>query len=364
MIWGNKKKELKEESVSKRPISIVFVVITVVSFLLFLLISVSVASTEHSFNYVQAISLTFIVFSSIYIIAFFFLILVNRKVNRKRMKNFLIALGVAVVLLTIFSTLQSISGKPYQSSEKIEEQRNDPPVADAGEDIKCNVGDVITLVGSNSRDPNGDKLSYVWNFGGDEFSGETLSLEFNEPKTYAISLTVSDGKASDSDIVQVIVDKQEKIAEEVEDEAIEEIPEVEVSEEEEITEEEEPEPEETVEEEPEPEQTVEEEPIVEEKPDEATLGEKNAAKKALDYLAYMPFSYSGLVDQLKFEGYTHEEAVYGVDRCGADWNEQAALKAQDYLNYSSFSRVELIAQLEFEGFTRQQAEYGVQAVGY
>jgi hypothetical protein len=94
------------------------------------------------------------------------------------------------------------------------------------------------------------------------------------------------------------------------------------------------------------------------------LGEKNAAKAALEYLAYAPFSYSGLVEQLKFEGYTHEEAVYGVDKCGADWNGQAALMAQNYLNYSSFSRDELIAQLEFEGFTRQEAEYGAQAVGY
>ncbi|NQT66979.1 MAG: Ltp family lipoprotein, partial [Actinobacteria bacterium] len=82
-----------------------------------------------------------------------------------------------------------------------------------------------------------------------------------------------------------------------------------------------------------------------------------------DYLAYTPFSYSGLVEQLKFEGYTHEEAVYGVDKCGADWKEQAALKAEDYLDYSSFSRTGLIEQLEFEGFTREQAEYGVQAVG-
>jgi Host cell surface-exposed lipoprotein. len=96
----------------------------------------------------------------------------------------------------------------------------------------------------------------------------------------------------------------------------------------------------------------------------ATLGEKNAALKALDYLAYTSFSYSGLVEQLKFEGYTQEEAVYGVDRCGADWNKQAALKAKQYLDYTSFSRDGLIAQLEFEGFTRQQAEYGVQAVGY
>ena len=98
--------------------------------------------------------------------------------------------------------------------------------------------------------------------------------------------------------------------------------------------------------------------------DSATLGEKNAAKSALNYLRTMPFSYSGLVNQLEFEGYTHAEAVYGVDRCGADWNEQAALKSESYLDFSSFSRDGLIAQLEFEGFTRQQAEYGVQAVGY
>ncbi len=96
----------------------------------------------------------------------------------------------------------------------------------------------------------------------------------------------------------------------------------------------------------------------------ATMGEKNAAKTALNYLNFMAFSYSGLVKQLEYEGYTYKEAVYGVDRCGADWNEQAAKKAQDYLDYSSFSQGGLIAQLEYEGFTRQQAEYGVRAVGY
>jgi hypothetical protein len=98
--------------------------------------------------------------------------------------------------------------------------------------------------------------------------------------------------------------------------------------------------------------------------DSATLGEKNAAKSASNYLDIMPFSYSGLVKQLEFEGYTQEEAVYGVDKCDADWNEQAAKSASNYLDIMPFSRTELISQLEFEGFTRQQAEYGVQAVGY
>lgn len=105
-------------------------------------------------------------------------------------------------------------------------------------------------------------------------------------------------------------------------------------------------------------------PAVEEQSDKATIGEKNALSKALSYLRYSAFSYSGLVEQLEYEGYTRQEAVYGVDNCGANWNEQAALKAQSYLDYSAFSREGLIEQLEYEGFTREQAEYGVQAVGY
>ena len=71
-----------------------------------------------------------------------------------------------------------------------------------------------------------------------------------------------------------------------------------------------------------------------------------------------------MVEQLEFEGFTHEQAVYGVDRCGADWNEQAALKAESYMGITSFSRERLIDQLEFEGFTYDQALYGVKAVGY
>lgn len=49
---------------------------------------------------------------------------------------------------------------------------------------------------------------------------------------------------------------------------------------------------------------------------------------------------------------------------GADWNEQAAKKAQSYLDYTSFSREGLIEQLIYEGFSAEQAEYGVSAVGY
>lgn len=95
-----------------------------------------------------------------------------------------------------------------------------------------------------------------------------------------------------------------------------------------------------------------------------TLGEQNALQKAYQYLEYSAFSYTGLIEQLEFEGFSTSEATYAADHCGADWNEQAAKKARQYLEYSAFSRSELIDQLEFEGFTYSQAVYGVGENGY
>ena len=95
-----------------------------------------------------------------------------------------------------------------------------------------------------------------------------------------------------------------------------------------------------------------------------SLSKQNALKKAKDYLEIMPFSYEGLIEQLEYEHYPHEDAVYAADNCGADWNEQAARKARDYIDMMAFSRERLIEQLEYEGFTHEQAVYGVTAVGY
>ena len=32
----------------------------------------------------------------------------------------------------------------------------------------------------------------------------------------------------------------------------------------------------------------------------------------------MPFSYEGLIEQLEYEGFTHEQAVYGAKSVGLD----------------------------------------------
>lgn len=95
-----------------------------------------------------------------------------------------------------------------------------------------------------------------------------------------------------------------------------------------------------------------------------TMGQKNALNAAYNYLDYTAFSYKGLVTQLEYEGYSNADAVFAVDRCGADWNEQAAKAAANYLDYSSFSRQGLIDQLLYEGYSTEQATSGVAAVGY
>lgn len=94
-----------------------------------------------------------------------------------------------------------------------------------------------------------------------------------------------------------------------------------------------------------------------------TLSQKNAVRKAKSYLEMSAFSRSGLIKQLEFEKFSTEDAVYAVDKIGADWNKQAERKAKSYLEMSGFSRDSLIKQLEFEGFTSAQAIYGVDAIG-
>ena len=93
--------------------------------------------------------------------------------------------------------------------------------------------------------------------------------------------------------------------------------------------------------------------------DAVTPGMKNALRSAKSYLRFSAFSHPGLIDQLKYEGYSQKEATYAADNCGADWNEQAEKSAKSYLETMAFSRSSLIEQLEYEGFTHDQAVYGV-----
>lgn len=92
-------------------------------------------------------------------------------------------------------------------------------------------------------------------------------------------------------------------------------------------------------------------------------GQENALKQAKSYLSHSAFSYNELVEQLEFEKYSHDEAVYGADNCGADWNAEALEQAKSYISHSAFSYSELYDQLIYEQFTADQAQYGVDNCG-
>jgi subtilisin len=88
---------------------------------------------------------------------------------------------------------------------------NTPPVANAGADQSISTNTLVTLNGSSSRDANGDTLSYLWS----QISGPSVTIS-NAASVmpsftaltagnYVFQLTVSDGKASSSDRVTIVV---------------------------------------------------------------------------------------------------------------------------------------------------------------
>lgn len=59
------------------------------------------------------------------------------------------------------------------------------------------------------------------------------------------------------------------------------------------------------------------------------VSQDSATRKASDYLAFMAFSRSGLIEQLEYEGFTIQEATAAVDSLATNYNEQAAKKAKE-----------------------------------
>ncbi len=105
----------------------------------------------------------------------------------------------------------------------------------------------------------------------------------------------------------------------------------------------------------------------------ASKGEKKALESVISILSNDPRSYNSLITTLENSGFTHSEAVYGVNNCGADWNEQARKSVAKYLEYkrgifhfpknNRYSRDGLIKEMEEYGFTKSEAEYGVDNCG-
>lgn len=86
---------------------------------------------------------------------------------------------------------------------------------------------------------------------------------------------------------------------------------------------------------------------------------EQALRAAKEYLSYGSFSRSGLIEQLKYDKYTDDQARYAAEHCGANWQEQAEKEVKTYLASSGFSRKGLIEQLIYDGYNEEEARIAV-----
>jgi PKD repeat protein len=76
---------------------------------------------------------------------------------------------------------------------------NHPPVANAGGPYSGIVGQAVQFDGSGSSDPDGNALTYNWDFGdGTSGTGVKPTHSYTTAGTYNVGLTVSDGQLSSS----------------------------------------------------------------------------------------------------------------------------------------------------------------------
>jgi len=107
-----------------------------------------------------------------------------------------------------YTVTLNVSDSTYHSYdtvhvEVIEEM---PPVARAGDDLTVQRSEIITLNGTLSSDPNGDTLTYHWDFGDEsDAEGSVVSHSYDEPGEYIVNLTVSDALFESSDELTVTV---------------------------------------------------------------------------------------------------------------------------------------------------------------
>lgn len=86
------------------------------------------------------------------------------------------------------------------------ESTNNPPVADSGGPYGAMENDALAFDGSSSSDPDGDTLTYSWDFGdGTTGTGMTPSHAYLWGGNFTVTLTVGDGNMSDTSTTSAAV---------------------------------------------------------------------------------------------------------------------------------------------------------------
>lgn len=96
---------------------------------------------------------------------------------------------------------------------------------------------------------------------------------------------------------------------------------------------------------------------------EETSTQNSALSRANSYLSALNFSKTGLIEQLKYEGFSEADANYAADNITVDWDEQAYKTAKHYLELFTFDAWDLEEQLMHDGFTEVQAKNAVEKCG-
>ena len=94
-----------------------------------------------------------------------------------------------------------------------------------------------------------------------------------------------------------------------------------------------------------------------------SVEQQECIQSAESYIDSGGYSKKGLITQLKYEGFSTEEAKYAVEHIGANWMNEAAESAESYMDSGGYSKKSLTDQLLYEGFTKAEAAHGVKSVG-
>jgi len=94
-----------------------------------------------------------------------------------------------------------------------------------------------------------------------------------------------------------------------------------------------------------------------------TIKQQQAKQAAEAAIASLPFSQSGLVEFLVYQGHSEEDATYAVEQLKEDWDAQADKAAAEYVATQRYTHNRLQEQLEYAGFRPSEAAHGVRSVG-
>ena len=138
--------------------------------------------------------------------------------NRQRKMPLALLTSSALALILVASGCDKKSTETHAPSSakqapQVQVKFNTPPVANAGNDLIVRVGEVITLNGTQSSDPDHDLMTFTWTQTEgptvELINADTLSPSFVAPaskKPLAFSLVVNDGQAdSEVDTVNVTI---------------------------------------------------------------------------------------------------------------------------------------------------------------